>query len=99
MDRKKRIRIVVVAAIDLLALFVAFVGAPLVAVSLWPESNASDDVGAFMRSFNEAAHTAQVANTISLVSLLVAGVCTIYLLVVLAVWFIGPSADNCERNV
>lgn len=99
MDRKKRIRFVVVAAIGLLALFVAFIGAPFVAVVLWPEPDASDDVVAVMDSFNEAARTAQVANTISLVSLLVAGVCMIYLLVSLAAWFIGPSADNSELNV
>ena len=96
MDRKKRVQVVVVAAIGLAALFVAYIGAPLIGVFLWPTPNLSGDAGEFMESFSHAARTAQIVNTISIASLGVAGVCTIYLLVMLAAWFIGPP--ECETN-
>jgi hypothetical protein len=90
MDRQKRIRVVIVAAIGLLSLFVACIGAPLVAVALWPAPNMLGDADAFRDSFAQAAQTAKAANTVSLVSLLIAGGCVVYLLVALAGWFIGP---------
>ncbi len=102
MDRQKRIRVVIVAAIGLLSLFVAFVGAPLIVVALWPTPDLSGDVGdvdaAFADSFTQAAQTANAAGTVSLVSLVIAGGCFGYLLVVLAGWFIGPRERNPDSD-
>jgi len=98
MDRKKRIQVVVVAAIGLVALFVARIGAPLVAILVWPSPNLSGDTEAIMESFSHAARTAQIVNTISIASLGLAGVCMIYLLVMLAAWFIGPPESETNQN-
>jgi len=98
MDRSKRIRVVAVAGVGILALFVAFIGAPLVAALLWPTPDLSNDVEAFTESFAQAAETARVANTVSMVALAVAGLCILYLLVVLAGWFIGPKDTGGEPN-
>ena len=98
MDRQKRIRVVIVAAIGLLSLFLGCVGAPLMALTLWPFPDVSGDADAVGDSFAQAAQTVNAANTVSLVSLLIAGGCFIYLLVVLAGWFIGPRDQPPDQN-
>ena len=100
MDRKKRIRFVVVATVGLVNLFVAFIGAPLIAVMLWPtHAEFSADSDSMMRSFSEAHRIANIANTISLVCLLAAGACFVYLLAGLATWFIGnPNAADSDTT-
>jgi hypothetical protein len=98
MDRPKRIRVVVVSGAALLALFVAFFAAPLTAVLFWPTPKLSDDIEAFNESFTQAAQSIRVANTVSMIALVVAGICILYLLFALAGWFIGPKEDGSQTT-
>ena len=94
MHRKKRVRVVVVCTVALLSLFMALFGAPLIAMALWPIPEMSNDTEAFLATFSQAAKVARAATTISLVSLVIAGGCVVYLLVVLAGWFIGSEKTS-----
>jgi formate/nitrite transporter FocA (FNT family) len=97
MERQKRIRVVVVSAVALLSLLMALFGAPLIAVTIWPIPAIANDGEAFIATFAQAARAARTSTTISLVSLAIAGGCVIYLLVVLAAWFVGPKERSAER--
>ena len=98
MDRSKRIRVVAVSVVGLVALFVAFIGAPLTAALLWPAPDTFNDAEAFTGSILQSAQTARVANTVSMVALVVADLCILYVLIVLAGWFIGPKETDGESN-
>lgn len=95
MNRGKRIRVVIVAGVGLLALLIALVGAPLLAMALLPKKTplGGYDFGnvGFESQFRQMVEVARIANLVSLVSLAVASVCLLYLLVTLAAWFIGPK--------
>lgn len=96
MDRNKRIRVVAVAGVALFAIFVAFIGAPLIAAAFLPSPDFSNDSDAFKDPFTQAVQTARVVNTVSMVALLVAGGCFLYLLILLAVWFIGAKDSTAD---
>ena len=100
MNRSKRIRVVVVAGVGIFALFVAFIGAPLIAALLSPTLHLSNDVNveAVTQSFAQAARTARVANTVAMFAFAIAGLCLLYLLVIVAGWFIGPKETEGEPN-
>jgi hypothetical protein len=87
MNRSHRIRVVVVATLGLLALMIGLIGAPLVAVMFAPSPA---DMAKSMASF---IHVIELANQVSMICLAVAGCCMLYLLMTLAVWFIGPKEE------
>jgi hypothetical protein len=89
-----------VAGVGVFALFVPFIGAPLIAALQSPTLDLSNDifVEAVSESFAQAARTARVANTFSMFAFAIAGLCLLYPLVVLAGWFIGPQETEGEPN-
>lgn len=98
MNRSQRIRMVAAAGVGLFALFVAFVGALLVAAIFWTFPDPRDAVaGEWMTSIAAAQRIANAANAVSLGSLAVAGFCFLYVLVVWAIWFVGPSRDSHDH--
>ena len=98
MNRRKRIRIVVVSAIGLTSLLVAFLGPLTAAVALQRPLGMSADEGQMMESVQEAVRVTMIVNLASLVALGVAGICFVYLMVVLAAWFIGPAQQNQQAD-
>jgi len=89
MDRPRRIRLVVAFGTGLVLLLLAFFGAPLVAILFLPDLGAddADENGAMMAAFFQAA---DIANTVSMISLGFAGLAFLYVLIELGAWFIGP---------
>jgi len=97
MNRQTRIRVVAVSGLALFAIFVAFIGAPLIAVAFWPSQDlSSSNIETVTESIAQITQAARIANNVSMIALAVAGVCILYLLVVLAGWFIGPK--DAARN-
>jgi len=96
MDRPRRIRIVTGIGIGLLSLFVAYFGAPLVAMLFWPTPNVSGDMDSMMQSFSQASQTAAITNRVSLCALLFAGLCFTYVLIDTAIWFVGPTESDAD---
>ncbi len=98
MDRLRRIRIVTGIGIGLLSLFVAFFGAPLVAMLFWPTPTAVDDADSMLQSFSQASQTAVISNSISFYAMLFAGLCFTYVLIETAIWFVGRSEPDTESS-
>ena len=98
MDRPRRIRIVTGIGIGLLSLFVAYFGAPLVAMLIWPPPNLSGDMDSMAQSFSQASQIAAITNRISFCALLLAGACFTYVLIDTAIWFVGPPESDVESN-
>ena len=88
MDRQTRIRIVIGAAVTLLGLFFAFIGAPLVAQAFWPDASSANDVDGMMQAMTQASRTAQIASRISVIALVVSLMAFVYSLAIVAIWFI-----------
>jgi len=61
MDRPRRIRIVAGIGLGLFSLFVAYFGAPLISMLLWPAAAVSGDVDSMMQSMSQTSKAA--ANT------------------------------------
>lgn len=97
MDRPQRIRIVIVATVGLISLVAGLFSAPLVAVLMAPSSAAE-----LKQSMPEFIHAIQWANQVSLICLAISGCCLLYLLIKLAIWFVGPkeeSMSHCQNEI
>ena len=88
MDRQTRIRIVIGAAVTLLGLFFAFIGAPLVAQAFGPNASGANDVDGMMQAMTQTSRAAQIANRISVIALVVSLMAFVYSLAIVAIWFI-----------
>ena len=94
MNRRTRIGIVIGIAITLVGVFVAFIGAPLIASFFMPSapaSNGIDDIGAMMDAMGTASSVAETSRMISIVALLVALAAFVYTMFVLAMWFVKSA--------
>ena len=98
MNGSQRIHLVVAVVVGVFALLVAFVGAPLVAAFFWPSPDFSGDVGGFVESMSSAQRIADATNLVSFGSLAVAAICFVYVLVVLAVWYLGPTRNSSDHT-
>ena len=95
MDRPKRIRLVTAIGIGIGFLVVAFFGAPLIAWIIWPVNTGDiGDADAMLSSFSQASRTAYIANTVSMISLAIAGLAFLYAIIEVAIWFIGPNGSS-----
>lgn len=97
MNRSQRVRLVVAVGVGLFALFVAFIGAPLVAALLLRFPGAADDSAGFLEVMSSSQRIANAAGLVSLASLVFAGLCLLYVLVLLAGWFIGPREESRDH--
>ena len=93
MDRQTRIRIVIGAAVTLLGLFVAFIGAPVVAQLFWPNVAAAKDIADIEQTMTQSFRAAKIANRISMSALIVSLAAFVYSLAIVSAWFI-KSADK-----
>lgn len=93
MDRTQRVQIVRSFFAGIFSLFAAFIGIPLIASLLWPipDDTSSD---AMMESFHQSSRIAYVANMASVIALVIAAACFLYIFVILAKWFIGPDEEK-----
>lgn len=96
MDRPRRIRIVAGIGLGLFALFVAYLGTPLAAMFVWPTPDVSGDMDSMMDSFAQTSRAATIANRISLGALVFAVFSFAYVLVDVAIWFIGPPESDTD---
>ena len=96
-SRQGRIHVVVVFAIGIAALMIAYIAVPVVAMGFLEMPSASNDADAMIESFTSAAEVAKVGNQVSLVALMVAGASFLYLVFYGACSFIGPrkTTDQC----
>ncbi len=93
MKRSLLIRLVAVMVVGLLALVVAIV-APFVGVFFWEMPDFAADVSEVGDTFDTLASNQATTNASMVVSLAafgVTGICVIYVLVVVAGWFVGPA--------
>jgi hypothetical protein len=96
MDRPKRIRIVIVAAIGLLAWFVENYVLAVVAVKWSPLASPRQDSQDALTSVAETFLLIESLRKASWVCEAIEGACLIYLLVQLAIWFIGPPEKKTQ---
>ncbi len=98
LDRPRRIRIVAGIGVGLVALFVACLGAPMVAMLSWPSPDVSGDPNSMIQSFSQASQAAAMMNRVSFDALLFAGLCLVFVLTDIAIWFVGPSEPDTNSG-
>jgi hypothetical protein len=91
MNRPQRIRLVVAAFLGLFWLFVAFIGAPIIAAAFWPSFENSNNVEQLGEVMAASTRIAEISGYVSLVAFLLAGLCFCYVMFIVAAWFIGPN--------
>ena len=96
MKRAKRIRVVLVAGLGLVSLVVAFFIGPIMAIIYVPQFTSTDQGENIQNETVQFIQAVKFADNISLVALLIAVVCLLYLLSVSTIWFIGPKETPAD---